>query len=343
MHSNRYSGRYRRKKSLGWVWLLLITACVSGFCLGLLAAPSLAFCNAASASAAPSASPSAPVSATPEPAAEKLSPGYYYSFANSLNVYSRAQTSSMVIDTLLPGCLLQLKIDLGDMACVVTEKGDVGFVESESLQFYNPSSPNFWFYVPETTDKDGLKNTLVDLRSIDPTIQTNMIFATGHNFTGEVLYGRPVCLLQREAAERLSRAQEIFLADGYCIKVYDAYRPHAVQYKLYELIGNKRYIADPEKASAHNSGCAVDITLVDSEGRELEMPSAMHVFNSTAHRDSKEMTDEARKNMDYMANVMQSVGFEVYNYEWWHFYEPNRENYAVTDIDLSTLEIIPAF
>jgi len=339
MHPRRYGARRRQRTPL-WVWLLAITTCLAGFLLGLLLSPGPL---GRFPIVAPSPSPSP--TQTPEPTAEPitlLQPGDYYSTTALLPVYSQAQSSSKIVDTLLPGCLLKLKIDLGDMACVVTEQDDVGFVDSSALVSYNSADPDFWFVVPESVDKNGKKNTLVDIRSVDPTIQTDIIFATERNFTGEVLYGRPVCLLQRETAQRLAKAQAIFQKDGYCIKVYDAYRPHSVQYKLYERIGNSRYIADPDKASAHNSGCAVDITLVDSAGRELEMPSAMHVFNSTAHRDSKEMSAEARKNMNYMADVMQSVGFEVYNYEWWHFYEPNRADYAVSDINLAALEIVLA-
>ena len=62
-----------------------------------------------------------------------------------------------------------------------------------------------------------LLDTLVDIRTVDPTIQTNIIFATDQNFTGKVQYPLNICIIQKDTAEKLKVAQELFQKDGYSI------------------------------------------------------------------------------------------------------------------------------
>jgi len=185
-----------------------------------------------------------------------------------------------------------------------------------------------------------LKNHLVDIRKYLPSVEIDLIFATDRNFTGQVLYGAAAPLIQYDVIDNLKAAQEKFQKDGYSIKIYDAYRPQSVQYILFDKINNTKYIANPNNASKHNRGAAIDMTLVDSSGNELEMPSPMHTFNETSHRDSKAMSAEARANMEYMAKVMESCGFTIFNYEWWHFNYEDWDDYLATDYDLGSLILI---
>jgi D-alanyl-D-alanine dipeptidase len=109
-----------------------------------------------------------------------------------------------------------------------------------------------------------------------------------------------------------------------------------VQRKLYEYVGgNRTYIASPEVGSKHNRGAAVDITLVDSQGRELEMPSPIHTMTAAAARDNPDMTEAAKANMDYMTQVMTACGLTPYTGEWWHFNDTDWADYMLTDHDLS--------
>lgn len=195
-----------------------------------------------------------------------------------------------------------------------------------------------------TVDEDGNKvkiekeviDNLVDVTAVIPSVDIVMIFSTPDNFTGTQYYPDPVCLLQKGTAEKLRKAQEKFMADGYCIRVYDAYRPLSVQKKLFEFVGgNRTYIASPEVGSKHNRGAAVDMTLIDSEGNELEMPSPIHTMNTDSSRKNPNMTEQARKNMDYMTDIMVECGFTPYNGEWWHFNDKDFDKYMLTDYDLS--------
>lgn len=180
---------------------------------------------------------------------------------------------------------------------------------------------------------------LVDVRSIAPDIEYCIIFATPDNFTGETQYSRDIPLLQLGTALKLKEAQELFKQDGYSIKLYDAYRPSSVSGRLSEIIKDRRYIARAG-TSAHNRAAAVDITLVDADGNELEMPSPMHTFNSTSHRDSSAMSDEARANMNYMTEIMVRVGMSgTLSTEWWHYSDSEVSQYLPMDIEFRDLPI----
>lgn len=211
--------------------------------------------------------------------------------------------------------------------------------------------PNSKFYEGIDQDRNGeidhvkaqLINNLVDVKKYLPDVPVYQIFGTDENFTGKILYKKEVVLLQNDTLKNLIKAQEKFLADGYSIKIYDAYRPQSVQFILFDFVGgNSRYIANPNSGSNHNRGAAVDITLVDTKTlEEIEMPSKMHVFDETAYRTHKDMTDAARKNMDYMTNVMRSCGFTSYTYEWWHFNDKDAKyQYMVTDIDFEKVFMV---
>lgn len=225
--------------------------------------------------------------------------------------------------------------------------GTEGYISSELVV---TSETPLYAYLPEeteqTTDKNGnpvtLVNQLVDLRLYLPNAQYELLFNTENNVIGEPLYGRSVPLMQRDCAMKLQKAWDIFLADGYTIKVYDAYRPKSVQRRLFEVVKNKHWIANPDTtASNHNRGCAVDMALLDANGQLLDFPTPMHTFANESARTSDTWTEEQRKNVDYMTGVMESCGFSCIESEWWHFSDLDKARYMTTDIDLTKLNMLP--
>ena len=212
-----------------------------------------------------------------------------------------------------------------------------GYVRSDFLVEYDESKQ---FFAEtridhiEVTRSNGetvvLESRLVDVMAELPELEYYIIFATPHNFTGRTLYARDLCLLQAGTVEKLRKAQEIFSQDGYTIKIYDTYRPSSVSGILYDIIGDPMYIA-PRGTSIHNRAAAIDMTLVDASGRELAMPSPMHTFNRTSHRNSTEMSAEARSNMEYMTSVMRQCGFTTVQSEWWHFGDSESGKYPPLD------------
>ncbi len=175
---------------------------------------------------------------------------------------------------------------------------------------------------------------LVEVRDLCSGLEVELKYATEDNFTGRRLYPVEVCLLREETAKKLAAANAEFMADGYRLKIWDAYRPLSVQEALWEQKPDPVYVADPETGSNHNRGAAVDVTLVDEEGRELEMPTGFDVFTAEASRSYPDMSSEARENMEYLTEVMVKNGFTPIESEWWHFNDADVAEYAIIDLDL---------
>jgi D-alanyl-D-alanine dipeptidase len=104
---------------------------------------------------------------------------------------------------------------------------------------------------------------LVNLADVDPTFVIDARYATPDNFVGCRIYPSNNLYLERTAAERLVRVQERLHRQGFGLKILDGYRPHRVQYRLWDVMPDPRYVARPDRGSRHNRGCAVDVTLVD--------------------------------------------------------------------------------
>ena len=183
---------------------------------------------------------------------------------------------------------------------------------------------------------------LVRVQDIDPTIIADLRYATENNFTGKKIYPVAVLALRKETALKLATANAEFKEKGYTLKVWDGYRPPYVQKIFWEIMPDARYVADPNKGgSKHNRGGAVDVTLVDLQGNEVEMPSAYDDFSEKAWRKSPLSSVEARQNEDYLTSVMAKHGFSPYEHEWWHFDDPDYKNFPLVDVKLE--QFLPGY
>jgi D-alanyl-D-alanine dipeptidase len=160
---------------------------------------------------------------------------------------------------------------------------------------------------------------LIDIVSVNPAIVLDIRYATENNFTHEKLYPIARCMLRREAAESLSAVQKDLHTRGLGLKVYDGYRPLSIQRKLWEVVPDERYVANPVKGSRHNRGAAVDLTIIDSLGNELQMPTPYDDFTDKAHCDYMQLPEAALKNRALLEEVMTRHGFVSMSSEWWHF------------------------
>jgi len=176
---------------------------------------------------------------------------------------------------------------------------------------------------------------LVRVKDIDASVVVDLKYATADNFTETRVYpSNALALLRLETALKLKRANERFEKDGYRIKVWDAYRPKSVQEIFWALVPNPRYVADPAKGSVHNRGASVDITLVDSDGNEVLMPTGYDDFSEKASRNYAGSDSSARENMKYMEKIMTESGFTGLPSEWWHF-DDKSGSYPLLDVDFS--------
>ena len=163
---------------------------------------------------------------------------------------------------------------------------------------------------------------LVDVRSVDPTITVELRYAGRHNFLGYSLYPRGTHALARpEVASALAVAQSFLRRYQYGLKIWDAYRPAAVQAMLWEASHNSDYVADPGigAGSLHTWGIAVDATLVDSQIRDVRMPTDFDDFTPAAMLPYMGSSFEIRWNLRLLKYAMHKAGFCGLRTEWWHF------------------------
>jgi D-alanyl-D-alanine dipeptidase len=172
---------------------------------------------------------------------------------------------------------------------------------------------------------------LVNLHAIDDTIVIDNRYATTDNVTGMRLYPDKGVFLERSAAERLARVQSSLRRRGLGLKVFDGYRPLAVQKALWAVKPDPRYVADPALGSRHNRASAVDVTLVDASGSERPMPSAFDEFGERSHIDFADAPSDRLANRETLQKAMRAEGFMPLATEWWHFDAPGWRAFPVMD------------
>jgi D-alanyl-D-alanine dipeptidase len=180
---------------------------------------------------------------------------------------------------------------------------------------------------------------LIDLQKFDYSIKLDIRYATVHNFTQHAVYSERRCFLRRPVAVALSRVQQALQLQGLGLKVYDCYRPLSVQRTFWQLVPDERYVADPAKGSRHNRGAAVDLTLIDRYGDELEMPSGFDDFTEAAHRDSGKSSKKAKENLKVLEKAMAAEGFDPFPTEWWHYDFHDWESFPVEDVSFAELDV----
>ncbi|MBS1493574.1 MAG: D-alanyl-D-alanine dipeptidase [Bacteroidetes bacterium] len=198
----------------------------------------------------------------------------------------------------------------------------------------------FTYAQSDTSELVLTKNQLVfiELNKMNPHILLDIRYATKNNFTGKVVYPEARAFLVDDAAYSLDSVQKELKTMGLGLKVYDAYRPLSVQRIFWEIMPDERYVADPKKGSRHNRGMAVDLTLVDKNGKELSMPTEYDDFTEKAHRDYMKLTDEQIKNRKILEDVMIKYGFKGLPTEWWHFDYRGWEDYDVMDVKFKDIK-----
>jgi len=163
-------------------------------------------------------------------------------------------------------------------------------------------------------------------------IAVDLRYATPNNFVGRDLYSPYDCAwLHVEAADALARAVAWLRARRPDLTplVLDALRPQRVQQQLWDTLagtGLQMYLADPARGSIHSYGMALDITLLDVGGRELDMGTGFDDMTELSHPALEEgflrsgaLTDTQVTNRRLLREAMDQAGFVGINTEWWHF------------------------
>jgi D-alanyl-D-alanine dipeptidase len=179
------------------------------------------------------------------------------------------------------------------------------------------------------------KADLVPISEVDGRIIIDLRYATENNFIGRQLYDTlQEAFLQFEVLERLVKCQDYLdsLKPGYRLKVFDAVRPVQVQSEMWNALdtvpplNRGKYVSNPAFGSVHNFGAAVDITICDENGEELDMGAGYDDFRPIAFPSkeahflkSGELSSAQYENRRLLRSVMKSQRFSNIPSEWWHF------------------------
>jgi D-alanyl-D-alanine dipeptidase len=160
---------------------------------------------------------------------------------------------------------------------------------------------------------------LIEITEQTHEVVLDLKYATNDNFTGEPVYAKAHCYLHEEAEALLRVAIEIAARQGYRFRIFDAFRPSEAQWKLWNHTPDDEFLADPRRGSPHSRGAAIDLTLMDENGVDLDMGTGFDAFTPLSHHGNPDVSPEAEKNRLILMGIMTTAGWDFFRNEWWHY------------------------
>ena len=175
---------------------------------------------------------------------------------------------------------------------------------------------------------------LVNIKEVDSSIAVNLKYATEDNFLHKNLYGElKNCYLQKDIAVKLAKAQADLKKKYpfYSLIIYDGVRPLSIQQTMWNEVQvpeklKDKYVSDPQVGSLHNFGCAVDVSIINENGWEMDMGTPYDYFGELGHPIAEQrMINEGKlswrqfENRKLLRDIMTESGFTIISTEWWHF------------------------
>jgi D-alanyl-D-alanine dipeptidase len=207
--------------------------------------------------------------------------------------------------------------------------------------------PHNQYNIPVITTTRQYRNTvrndtskrMVAVKNYVKPLVTDWKYATTGNFTKIALYKKPAAYLRLDAAKALELVQEDLASKNLGLKFFDAYRPYSVTEKMWKVVPDDRYAANPARGSGHNRGAAMDVTLVDlATGEELPMPTAFDDFTEKAHHNYQDLDSNILRNRALLKTTMEKHGFLALDTEWWHYFLPNAKKYDLMDLSFRQMK-----
>lgn len=185
-----------------------------------------------------------------------------------------------------------------------------------------------------------LPNGFCYVHEVIPDVILDIRYAGTYNFVGSVIdgYEAPYAVMTEKAAARLREAADELRAMGYRLKIFDAYRPQSAvrhflrwakdpsdtrmqadfypEFKKKTLLVDQGYIA---RNSSHCRGSAVDLTITDLDGEEIDMGTGFDYFGALAWHGARNVTPAQAENRLILKTVMEKHGFKSFAKEWWHY------------------------
>lgn len=165
----------------------------------------------------------------------------------------------------------------------------------------------------------------------------NLVYTTSNNFVGMSVYPKDMPLMMnKETWQKLIKINNELKLKGFCIKIYDAYRPIEIQKIFWESFYNthgyydETLVATPNKYGTHNITInAIDILLANLDGTNAELPCEFDDFSEKANIYYNNCTETAKHNRDLLISTAQKHGLLVNIDEWWHFFDDRLKNYGM--------------
>lgn len=175
------------------------------------------------------------------------------------------------------------------------------------------------------------RSELVEITTDTYPVMIDLAYATAHNLAGRPVYAQARCALRPQAAACLLRAAQTARRAGYTIKIFDAYRPAAVQAIFWTECPDPRYVSDASLGSTHTRGVAVDVTLLDEAGVPLDMGTDFDAMYELSHHDRDDLPVAVQRNRNMLLGIMLHAGFRPIATEWWHYELPDAQFYPLLD------------
>lgn len=221
---------------------------------------------------------------------------------------------------------------------------------TEGLRFSNNNTVDFFAEKKTISniEKKFIRNSLIDIQTLSSGIKVSLAYASENNFTGINLYGSlNKCYLPGSVAMKLAAAQDSLQAifPGFSLLVLDATRPQSIQQMMWDsckvhVAVRAKYLARPVYKSMHNYGAAIDLTIVDDSGKELDMGTPFDFFDELAEPrlefvflNQGKLSLKQVENRKLLRKVMTCAGFIPISNEWWHF-EAGSRRWATENLKL---------
>lgn len=184
--------------------------------------------------------------------------------------------------------------------------------------------------IPPTTIPEPEDADFVRILDYLPDAAQYLPYATEDNFTGRVIYDFTDAYLRYGTVKKLQKVNDDLALLGLTVKIWDGFRPVSAQFRLWEAVPDPTYVANPNVGfSSHSRGNTIDLTLIDFQGNELEMPTGFDDFSAKADRNYNDCSEAQRTNAEILEAIMEKHGFKGYVGEWWHF--SDTQDYPVDD------------
>lgn len=178
-----------------------------------------------------------------------------------------------------------------------------------------------------------MDDRLVELDPERHGLAIGLAYAGPGNLAGAPVYGNRRCLVHRDAEPGLVRAAAWAAQCGLRLKVLDAYRPPWAQERLWQALPDPRFVASAAVGSCHTRGVAVDVTLEDFQGGELDMGVPFDAMVDEARHFHPSLVPAVQRNRAVLLAIMIHAGFQASDTEWWHYQLPAAGAYPLLQDD----------